>query len=70
MGSNYRQDSYVVCPYYCKESPIQIKCSGLCGRHTIQEFDSKKEKEAFKEDFCLGYYWNCPCYRGLIENEV
>lgn len=57
---SYREDGDVQCPYYCRENSIGIKCQGLCGTHTLSQFTSKKEKEEYKEDFCIGYYWNCP----------
>lgn len=69
MASKYKQDDYVKCPYYCKESPVDVKCIGICGTHTIQCFESGKAKESYKEDFCIGYYWNCPCYIALITDE-
>ena len=67
--TKYRQDSYVRCPYYCKESPIDIKCVGICGSHTINEFSSGREKIAWKEDFCIGNYQGCPLCISLIEDE-
>ena len=66
MSTQFHEDAYVKCPYYRKESTIDIKCAGICGSHTMQCFNSKKQKDIFKEDFCLGFYWNCPCYISLI----
>lgn len=64
-STQYREDSYVKCPYYRKESPIEIKCVGICGDHTTNTFENKKAKQGYKEDFCRGYFWNCPLYIAL-----
>lgn len=69
MATKFKQDSYVNCPYYCKEAATEIKCVGICGSHTIQSFDSGKAKQEFKYDFCIGYYWNCPCYIALYQDD-
>ena len=66
---HYIEDAFVLCPYYRKEEPIEIKCMGLCGEHTVNVFKSSNDKNDFKEDFCCGLYQNCPLYRGLIEDE-
>lgn len=63
--TKYRHDDYVQCRYYRKESTIEIKCKGLCGSHTINVFENGEEKKGYKDDFCNGYYWNCPLFRGL-----
>lgn len=69
-GTRFKQDSYVECPYYCKETPIEIKCKGICGTHTLQIFRSKKEKDDFKDNFCCSCFKGCPCYIQLdIDNE-
>lgn len=68
MSTHYKEDSYVRCPYYRKEAPVEIKCNGLCGTHTIQCFESRQEKEQYKDDFCIGFFWNCPCYIGLEQD--
>lgn len=64
-STKYRQDPYVTCPYYTKESSIEVKCFGICGDHTVNSFENKKAKQEFKDDFCCGYYWNCPLYIAL-----
>lgn len=64
-GTRFKQDSYVRCPYYCKETQIEVKCMGMCGEHTVHTFKSIAEKQDFKEDFCTGCYYNCPCYIAL-----
>jgi hypothetical protein len=64
-GTRFKQDSYVNCPYYCKETPVEVKCVGICGDHTLHHFKSGAAKNDFKADFCCGYYWNCPCYIAL-----
>ena len=45
---HYTEDEFVLCPYYLREDPIQVKCVGICGTHTINVFGSSKEKEDFK----------------------
>ena len=66
----FMEDSYVNCPYYRKEAPVEIRCEGMCGVTTTHYFTSGAHKEDFKEDFCSGYYWNCPCYIALDENNA
>ena len=68
MGTNYQEDRYVRCPFYKRENRLEIKCEGLCGRYTNNIFAGKRKKDAFKEEFCTGYYWNCPLYRALEED--
>lgn len=63
--TKYKQDAYVRCPYYRKETAIEVKCEGLCGMNTINVYESGKAKQEYKEDFCCGFYWNCPLYIGL-----
>lgn len=65
---HYKEDPYVMCPYYCKDAPIEIKCKGLCGSHTLNVFENGKAKRLYKEDFCCGNYQGCPLYIGLIED--
>jgi len=65
---HYKEDPFVLCPYYRKEAPIEIKCVGLCGSHTINIFESGAAKRDFKEDFCCAFYHNCPLYIGLVED--
>lgn len=64
-STKYKEDGYVACPYYCKESSIEIKCVGACGPHAAQIFVTKNDKESYKYDFCCGFYWNCPQYIAL-----
>lgn len=66
--TKYKEDPYVLCPFYRKETPIQVKCAGICGTHTINDFNSSKDKQFYKDDFCCGYYWNCPLYIALVED--
>lgn len=61
----YVTDDEVLCPYYRLENQIKIKCYGICGSNTIHTFESIKEKQGYKEEFCIGLYWNCPCYIAL-----
>ena len=68
--TKYIRDAYVSCPYYRKETAIEIKCKGLCGTHSVNVFENGASKREFKEDFCCGLYWNCPlCIALDIDNE-
>ena len=29
--TDYREDVYVKCPYYCKERALDIRCKGMIG---------------------------------------
>lgn len=64
-STQYREDPYVECPYYRKESPAEIKCTGICGDHTTNTFANKKTKQGYKEEFCCGFFFNCPLYIAL-----
>lgn len=68
MSSKYKEDEYVRCPYYRKESNTELKCVGICGDYTINYFQRVSDKQDYKDDFCVGYYWNCPLYRSLEED--
>lgn len=67
-SKHYKQDSYVVCPYYCKEAPVEIKCVGICGTHTLSIFANSKKKDDHKADFCCGNYHACPIAINLYED--
>jgi hypothetical protein len=67
----YKEDSYVICPYYRKETPIEIKCGGGVGSHTINVFKSRRAKEAYKEDFCCTYaFEGCAINQMIKEQEI
>lgn len=68
-GTQYKEDEYVRCPFYCKESPTDIKCMGLCGDHTISTFPSRRAKEDFKYDFCCSIYTACPLFQAILEQQ-
>ena len=66
----------VDCPYYASESPIEIKCHakvpgigyvGLCGDCTMNIFHDNSAKEYHKEDFCNGFFGNCPVFLAFKE---
>ena len=63
--NTFQRDEGVPCKYYRKESPIAIKCLGMCGTHTCHFFATKADKMEYKTEFCRGFYWNCPCYQQL-----
>lgn len=65
---SYMEDDDVKCPFYMRENVLNVKCQGICGSHTVNVFESKKEKQNYKEDFCEGYYWNCPLYIALEQD--
>lgn len=60
----YREDSYVVCPFYRSENSMEIRCSGIVGDFTTSTFQTKSEKERFKTDFCCSKcYLGCPVFQ-------
>ena len=46
----FNEDSYVNCPYYRKESPVEIRCEGMCGITTTHYFESRSMKDDFKDE--------------------
>ena len=64
---NFKRDYDVVCPYYKKESGIDIKCEGCCGSSvtTTVNFLTKQEKQDYKYDFCKGLYQSCALFQLL-----
>lgn len=66
----YKEDVYVMCPYYTKESATEIRCKGLIGLHCTHDFASCQDKEAYKEDFCSSLYTSCPLYLDLQQDEL
>lgn len=66
----YKEDPYVICPCYRKETPIEVKCAGGVGSHTINVFQSARKKELYKEDFCCTYaYEGCTVFQMIQERE-
>jgi len=68
-GSQFFCDKYTKCPYYLKESPIDIRCEGIVSRSTTINFNTKAEKLDYKDDFCKGLYQSCIIFQTLAENE-
>lgn len=64
----YKKDSEVICPFYKKESGIDIKCEGLGCMTTTQNFLTKQDKLDYKYDFCKGLYQSCALYQALSDN--
>jgi len=62
-STQYKEDEYVRCPFYTKESPIEIKCTGYYGMHSVEVFRDKKQKAEHKYDFCCGNYTACMLYQ-------
>lgn len=59
-GSNhYREDELAKCPFYKKDSKIEIKCEGICGTHVMHIFRNKSDKESYMYDFCRGLWEGC-----------
>ena len=69
MSRVYKEDDYVKCPFYRSETPIEIKCDGIIGCHTVSVFRTKNRKEEYKYDFCCGNYRACPIEQENEKNE-
>lgn len=67
-SKRFREDEFVKCPFYRKEDAITIKCDGICGEHTLNSFRNGAAKDDWKDEFCIGYYWNCRLYRAIAED--
>lgn len=67
--TRFKEDEFVRCPYYCKESSTDIRCAGLLGMHTTHDFFNKKAKEEYKKDFCCSLYMSCMVYQMLEEEQ-
>lgn len=65
---HYKEDEYVPCPFYKNEGPIEIRCEGIVSAITSNIFSRRKEKEDFKQDYCIGLYRSCPLYQELDKN--
>lgn len=59
--ADYREDVFVLCPYYKKEVRKNLICEGVVGISTTSYFPSIKELENYKNDFC-----RCKCYAGCL----
>lgn len=59
MGSRYKEDGEVKCPWYKKECSTEIKCEGLVSGHCTQTFRNARAKENHKYNFCLGNWGGC-----------
>lgn len=71
MSSQFRQNEYVRCPYFRRESATEIRCCGLCGSVTTQTFENSKGKQDWCRDFCMDpkTYEGCPMYQALAQEE-
>ncbi len=68
--TKYREDKYVRCPCYHKESATAIKCDSCCGGSCdMTVFRSEHAKDEYKEDFCAGNYLACPKYQTIAEDD-
>lgn len=70
MTDGYREDTYVLCPYYRGDIGINIRCVGIIGVCTTSSFPTKRDLTDFKDDFCrCKSYQACPIYQTLDEDK-
>lgn len=44
--------------------PPNIHCEGLEeGNKIIMQFRKSNQKKSYFDDYCTGYYWQCPVYQ-------
>lgn len=74
MPTQFQKNPYVSCPYFYRETSIDIKCkdrgelaggAGLVGESTISCFPSKADKVEYMRDFCKSCYKGCEIYRAF-----
>ena len=54
------------CPFYLMDTtrPPNIQCEGLeGGNKIIMQFRNGIQKKDYFDDYCAGYYWQCPVYQ-------
>ncbi len=78
MPTQFQKNPYVNCPYFYRETSIDIKCkdrgelaggAGLVGESTISCFPSKVDKVEYMRDFCKSCYKGCEIYRAFEDIE-
>lgn len=55
-----------ICPFYLMDNtqPPNIHCEGLEeGNKIIMQFRNGIQKKDYFDDYCAGYYWQCPVYQ-------
>ena len=55
----YKEDEYVVCPFYKREGDLEIKCEGIVSDVLTNRFKNAKQKENHKEQCCMNNYGAC-----------
>lgn len=65
---HYKEDEYVLCPFYKNEGAIEIRCEGIVSLITSSIFASSAAKDEHKKEFCIGLYRSCPIYQELEKN--
>lgn len=74
MPTQFQKNPYVSCPYFYRETSMDIKCkdrgelaggTGLVGESTVSCFASKLEKMDYMHDFCKDCYMGCEIYRAF-----
>lgn len=78
MPTQYQKNPYVKCPYFYRETSLEIKCkdrgdlaggTGLVGESTVSCFPDKAEKRDYMMDFCKACYMGCEIYRAFEDIE-
>lgn len=78
MPTQYQKNPYVKCPYFYRETSLEIKCkdrgdlaggTGLVGESTVSCFSTKQEKREYMMDFCKACYMGCEIYRAFDDIE-
>jgi hypothetical protein len=67
MATQYREDSYAVCPFYRKSSSLDIRCEGIIGMHLTSDFSTTQSRAQFMQDFCDNFgFSRCPLYHSIM----
>ncbi len=63
----YKEDEHVTCPFYKRESDVEIKCEGIVSDVLSNRFTTTQQKNCHKDTFCKGEYCACRLYETLME---
>jgi hypothetical protein len=63
----YKEDEHVTCPFYKRESDIEIKCEGIVSDVLSNRFKTVQQKNDHKNTFCKEEYCACRLYESLME---
>lgn len=78
MPTQYQKNPYVSCPYFYRETSLDIKCkdrgdlsggAGIVGESTVSCFSCKAAKRDYMQDFCKGCFMGCEIYRAFEDIE-